>query len=101
MKRVELDWLKVEPSEGSWFRMSPSETAPVLLVSSAAVSEVIGEGESRLGRAMREPVTTICSPGSALSTRASATPCAAVPVAPMLYAWAELTPASAVAASKA
>src|SRR3546814_13419183 len=58
MKRVELPWLKVERSDGRSLSASPSETSPVS-VSSLTLTEVSGTGEPSVGRAMREPVTTI------------------------------------------
>ena len=64
MPRVEFAWLKVERSEGSWFSASPSDRLPSS-TSSAAVSWVIGTGESSaVAPAMREPVTRTVSLGS-------------------------------------
>src|SRR6478672_1956293 len=60
MKRVEFAWLKVERSDGRSFRRSPTLTSPVM-VSSSALIDVIGTGDSRFGRRMRDPVTTIVS----------------------------------------
>src|SRR3954467_973135 len=60
MKRTELDWLKVERSDGRSFSASPMFTSP-RLVSSSMLTEVIGTFDSRFGRRMREPVTTIWS----------------------------------------
>ena len=60
--RVELDWLKVLCSAGSWFSTSPIEVCPVLKKSSPVIV-VTGTADVRLGLRMREPVTTmaVCS----------------------------------------
>ncbi len=58
MKRVELAWLKVERSDGRSFSASPTLTSP-WAVRSSALTEVMGTLDSRLGRRMREPVTTM------------------------------------------
>src|SRR3954447_9201238 len=60
MKRTELDWLKVERSDGRSFSASPMFTSP-RLVSSSMLTDVIGTFDSRFGRRMRDPVTTIWS----------------------------------------
>ena len=60
IKRVELAWEKVDRNCGSWFNVSPIESDP-RDNSSFALTDVIGTGESRFGRAIRVPVTTIAS----------------------------------------
>jgi hypothetical protein len=59
-KRLELDWLNVLRSEGRSLSRSPTDVLPVSK-SSSAVTVVTGTGDSRLGRAMRDPVTTTSS----------------------------------------
>ena len=61
MKRAEFCWLKVERSDGRSFSASPMLAWP-WSGSSSALIEVIGTGEVRLGRRMREPVTTMPPP---------------------------------------
>ncbi len=56
-KRCELDWLMVLLRAGRSLSRSPTEVFPVWN-NSSPVTVVMGTLDSRLGRAMREPVTT-------------------------------------------
>src|SRR4051812_22710120 len=56
--RVEFEIVNVLRIDGRSLRTSPTETTP-LWKNSSPPTEVTGSGDSRFGRRMREPVTTI------------------------------------------
>lgn len=102
-KRVEFDWLKVLRSDGSSFSVSPIATFPVWKNSPPPML-VTGTVDSRLGRAIRDPVTTIAWPASSgqPASVSSAAHCAAVGAAWARAVWGinRAALASAVAARK-